>query len=417
MRLRQNIWLRFIALFLFLGVALHWGFQFYVKGRLDQLIQQARPQLEIGYQEMESSLLGRLQLRGVGLQGASLPGPLQIRQLDIQAPTLFTYLLYNNPVTGAGPPRFVRLVASGLQMNLERKGRTGDDECNLEAGIPPSLLEKLGYGKLRGSLTAGYRYHPELRQLDSSIDLDIPGIQRLVLQLELNNVTPQGFKRGQLGTAALSEALVKLDVLPTFGKRLVEYCADRRQLTPAAFASVLVRNLLDQLRRNGVIPGPDLESSLQRYVENWGSLEVSLVPPVPMSLVFLPFVPSEQLHQKLGLEVLVNGEPVKGLRLGEVQADAVSVREQPQQARRFRLVRKRWLYQKVDPSRLSHYIGHRVRLQEQGDPIRTGLLVDVTNGKALVQQRLSGGKFMAHLSLAELVKAEVFVLKEVEEAP
>ena len=71
----------------------------------------------------------------------------------------------------------------------------------------------------------------------------------------------------------------------------------------------------------------------------------------------------------------------------------------------------------MEPSKLSAYVGHRVRLQERGDPVRTGLLVDVANGEALVQQRLSGGRFMAYVSLAELVKAEVFVLKEVKEAP
>ncbi|RTZ80648.1 MAG: hypothetical protein DSZ01_01900, partial [Gammaproteobacteria bacterium] len=136
-----------------------------------------------------------------------------------------------------------------------------------------------------------------------------------------------------------------------------------------------------------------------------------------MNLAFLPFVPVEQLHRKLGLEVLVNGEPVKGLRLGEVSRDVAAVHEQPQERKRFRLVRKRWLYQKVKPSELPAYVGRRVRLQERGDPARTGLLVDVANGEALVQQRLSGGRFMAYVSLAELVKAEVFVLKKVEETP
>ena len=417
MRNRQNRWLWVIGLLLFLGMATHWGFQLYVKARLDELIRQARPQLEISYQEMHSSLLGRLQVQGVRLRGGSLPGPLQIEQLDIQGPTVFTYLLYNNPVTGTGPPRFIRLLASGLQMSLEQKGRTAGDECNLEGGIPPALLDKLGYGTLRGEATAGYRYRPELHQLESRVDLDIPGIQELAVDLQLRNVTPQGFKRGQLGTAALSEATVKLDLRPTFGKQLVEYCADKRQLTPAAFESSLARNLLDQLRRNGVIVGGGLESALQRYVENWGSLEVNLVPPVPMNLVFLSFVPSEQLHRKLGLEVLVNGDPVKGLRLGEARRDAAAVHEQPQERERFRPIRKRWLYQQVKPSELPAYVGRRVRLQERGDPARTGLLVDVANGEALVQQRLSGGRFMAYVSLAELVKAEVFVLKKVEETP
>lgn len=149
-------------------------------------------------------------------------------------------------------------------------------------------------------------------------------------------------------------------------------------------------------------------------MHDWGSLEVSLVPPVPMHLVFLPFVPHEQLHRKLGLEVLVNGEPVEGMRLGKVKSEVVSKRKKAGEARRFGSIRKRWLYQDVKPANLLQYVGRKVKLQERGDLIRVGLLADVVDGEALVQQRLSGGKFVAHVPLKDVVKAEVFSLKVVE---
>lgn len=417
MKRSREKWLWLFGLPLFVGVLAHWGFHFYVKDELDDLIREAEPRFDIRYTEVATSLSGRVEVAGIQVRGAALTEPLVIDRLLVQGPNPASYFWHNNPISGTGPPGFLRLLAHGMELELEEPRRARGDGCDLHGGIPPQTLKRLGFESLEGNASAAYDFQPDFHVLEVSADLEISGIQNVKLEARLQNVTPEGFRRGQLGTAALSELTMTFDVHPTFGKRLVEYCAARRQLTPRAFEAVLARTLLEEVERAGVIPGPDLETALEHYVRHWGTLEMSLLPPVPMNLVFIPFVPTEQLHSKLGFEMYINGKQVRGLRFGrmKVAVDEDSPRS-VSQPRRFKPFRKQWLYREVSPAALPAYIGHRVRLKERGDPVRSGLLVEVSNGKATVQQWIDGGKFMAHLSLGELTSAEVLLLKVVEDS-
>ena len=406
---RRKKWLWIFGLPLFLAVVAHWGFHLLVRGELDKLFERLRPELEVSYQELETSLLGRARVSGVLIHSPRLMGPLQARNLEIQGPPLHGYLLDNNPLQGFGPPRSLRLAATGLELDLpDLQGGAGDG-CDFDQGIPPRTLRMLGFQKLEGRAESAYDYQPELNRLTASFDLEISGVQDLGVKVSLQNVTPEGFRRGHLGAAALSELVLTFDVRPTFGKRLVDYCATRRQLAPAAYEAQLVATIMEALERRGVVPGPDLEDALERYVRNWGTLEISMIPPVPMNLVFLPFVPGEQLQQKLGLEVFINGEPIRRLRFGLVRTEQGLPAPEPAASPRLKPFRKHWAFREVAPERLQYYLGHRVRLQERGDPPQSGLLMEVADGRATVQQWIDGGKFMAHLSLAELVRSEVWV--------
>jgi hypothetical protein len=62
---------------------------------------------------------------------------------------------------------------------------------------------------------------------------------------------------------------------------------------------------------------------------------------------------------------------------------------------------------------LRRYLGHKARLQERGDPVRSGVLVEVDEGQAVLRQRIRGGEFLAYLSLDDLVRSEVYVSRPV----
>ncbi|HIE54139.1 MAG TPA: hypothetical protein EYP90_02970, partial [Chromatiaceae bacterium] len=337
MKRSRKKWLWFFGPPLFVGVLAHWGFYFYIKGELDELIRLTHPRFAIRYSDVTTNLSGRVEIAGIQVGGAGLARPLRIDQLVAQGPNPVTYLWHNNPVAGVGPPAFLRLLANGMELKLEEPRHPRGDGCDLSSGIPAQTLKRLGVESLKGGASAAYDYQADFYRLEASADLEISGIQNVKFKVRLQNVTPEGFRRAQLGAAALSELILTFDVQPTFGKRLVEYCAARRQITPRAFERVLVRMILDEVEELGVIPGPDLETALEHYVQHWGTLEMSLLPEVPMNLAFIPFVPTEQLHSKLGFEMYVNGNPVSGLRLGKVKAalDKDSTRPFPR-ARRFK---------------------------------------------------------------------------------
>jgi len=311
MRRRRNLWLWIFGLPLFLGMLAHWGFHFFV---LDRLAQDDSG-IRFRYREVRTSLLGEVEIEGARLELPGLAAPLELGRVELRGPAVPIYLLRNNPLAGFGPPRFLSVHVAEARLPLAGRAPGAGDGCDLDRGLSPRLFRMLGFDHLEAEVKGRYGYRPEASTLEAGAELQVREGEGLELEVRLQNVTDEGFRGGQLATALLSMFRVKVTVEPDFGRRLVRRCAARLQLTPVAFESRLAAAAVESLERWGVVPGPGLERVLQRYAKEWGSLEFDLLPPVPMSLAFLPFVPAEQLHEKLGLELLVNGEAVEGLRV------------------------------------------------------------------------------------------------------
>ncbi len=415
MRLRRRRWLWILGLPLFVGVAAHWGFHFYMRGLLDDLSRRLPSGAVFEYGGLRTSLLGRVEIEEARLVLPALPMPVALGRIELRGPSLPVYLLHNNPVTGFGPPRHLSYRFTGARLPLAGPVRAGEDGCDLEQGLSPRLLRDLGYRELPWSMHGGYSYRPARARLQGSLTLDLGEIEHTRLRLQLQNVTDQGFRHGELATALLAELGLRVEVEPVFGRRLLRHCADRRRITPAAFGDQLAERLLERFGKAGVLVNDELAEALHQYVQSWGSLELNLMPPVPISMAFLPFVPPEQLQQKLGMELLVNGRPIEGIVLQLAGAREGKARPAGKRAPRQRRLQKRWAYRAVSPSELSRYVGHRARLQERGDPVRSGVLVEVRDGQAVLRQHVRGGEFLAYLSLDQLVRAEVYLLQTVDE--
>jgi len=415
MKRRKGVLLWLVGLPLFLGVAAHWGLYFLAVDWLETTIRQLPPDIHLAYREVRTTLWGDMEIGEARLRLPGVPAPLEMKRVEIRVPSVPVYLLRNNPLFGFGPPAFLELRIPSIRLSLERVPAKADDGCDLEEGLSFQSLKRLGFPQLEGTFEARYHYRPSLSALQATLQARIEGIEKVSFETRLQNVTDQGLRNGQLATAMLSMAVLKVNLQHDFGRRLVRYCAAEHQLTPAAMEARFAALVAKKLRERGVLPGPDLEAALQNYVGSWGSLELALIPPVPMSLAFIPFVPPEQLHDKLGFEMLINGDPVQGVRLGKLAVAGENGKETVAHRLRPKVLRRRWVYEAVEPRRLSRFVGHRVRLQERGDPVRSGVLAEVREGKAVVEQRVRGGRFMAYLSLKELVRSEVLVRKVVEE--
>ncbi len=413
MRLRRRRWLWILGLPLFVGVAAHWGFHFYMRGLLNDLSHQLPSGAVFEYGDLRTSLLGRVEIEDARLVLSALPAPVAMGRIELQGPSVPAYLLRNNPITGFGPPRHLSYRFSGARLPLAGPVHAGEDGCELEQGLSLGLLREMGFRELPWSIRGEYGYRPAEARLQGSLTLDLGEIEHTRLRLRLQNVTDQGFRSGELATALLAELGLRVEIEPAFGRRLLRHCAARRQLTPAAFGDQLAERVLAELGKAGVLVNDELEEALYQYVRSWGSLELNLTPPVPLSLAFLPFVPPDQLRQKLGMELLVNGRLMEGVALQLASASQGKRSPVAARAPRLRRLQKRWGYRVVNPSELSRYLGHRARLQERGDPVRSGVLVEVRDGQAVLRQHIRGGEFLAYLSLDQLERAEVYLLQTV----
>ncbi len=411
MRYRRNLWLWILGLPLFLGVSAHWGFHFLVKERLAQLASQA-PALGFRYQGLRTSLFGEILLEGVRLKPPGYAAPVAMDRLKLKGPAVPLYLLFNNPLVGFGPPRYFSLHLAGVRWPPASADARG--VCEVEKGTPLRFFEALWREGEPTALEASYHYRSAPEVLEGEVSTRAGGAHAFDFSIRLVNVTPKGFRSGQLGTSLLAGLKVGVKMDPRLGRQLVRHCADAWQLAPAVFESRLASIALQSLKRVGLAADDGLEQALQRYFHDWGELEVELRPPVPMSVAFLPFIPAGQLQKKLGIALRIDGETVAGnyFQGGSQPLAELRAEETKHTAKRLsRPVSKgsRWRYRSVAVASLSRYLGHRVRLRARGEPPRQGILLKVAEGEAMVEQRFQGGTLTIPVPLQQLIGAEVFL--------
>ncbi len=413
---RYRGWLSTLAGVVLLGVAAHWVFHWQVAKRLDQWFQALPESMSGHYESLSTDLRGRVVIDGVHLEGGPLPGPLEVAQVRLRGPSVWRYLADSWVFLGVAPPRFLEFEVAGLSLSLPPAAP--EAACEIEQAPALIQLSALGQRELHGRGRGGYAYDPDARRLQGRLDLVFPGVGGLGVQAGLSNVTPESFDQASLGSAALKDMKLDLDVSPVLGMRLIEQCARIEQITPAAYRDRLARAWLRDLEALGVVADSQLREALNRLVADWGRLELTMVPPAPLTLALVPFVPRDQLPQKAGLRLALNGSFLAGIRM----APAPVLENPPHKARQpeKKVVRQalprpkpssprdiRW--QRVSPAVLPRYLGRVVRLHEEGRPPRSGLLEAVAQGEALVRQRLRRGEFVAHVPLDRLVRAEVLV--------
>lgn len=419
---RRN-WVWVVGLPVILAALAHWGFHFYVKYRLGELIRQAASEVTIEYRQLDTSLGGKVELSTVSVVPVGQANGARIQNLRLTGPNLFNLALQYNPLAGyKGPPDFLRLKLSGVKVDLGGglaaylDARTGGQNSGNEAvcapgqGVTFQTLKNLGYQQLAGEVNLGYRLVPHAQRLGADLNLDLEEIQRVAAEMSLTNVSRHVLQDPTAVAAALQRFHMEYYLAPAFGKKLAAWCAEKRGVSVTDYEQTLTLELVRDLGDKGVVLGYGLRQAVQHFFTTWGSLEVELEPPVPLSLFALPFIPPEQLVSKLALKLKLNGSQVSdlGFHLAE-NALLVNRDEAQNKPRKPPPVRYKWVYRSISPASLPNWLDHEVRLQERGDPVRSGRLVEVANGQAAIEQRLSGGTFLAHLSLAEITAAQVRV--------
>ncbi|WP_456407566.1 hypothetical protein [Thiolapillus sp.] len=434
MRRRGNIWVWLIGMPIILWAIAHWGFHYYVKSQLDKAILEATPQASIRYQALDTSLSGKIDVRGVEITPVGTEQKIFIRLVHVSGPDAIAYLVQQIPALGeSGPPEALDVAVKGIELDIsgdnaaeldrlsERAGYTKvngkqRDICRPEGGASFSQLQELGLEKLRADMKFGYRHIPSSQKLYADFDLDIEGMQKASLSLTLDNVPALDAQKA-LGVL-LNNLKITYDNLPEFGEKVAEYCAQKRGLTPEQFKLLMADDYLREIEKAGIVLGPGLKRALKDYLTNWGTLLVELSPPRPVGMFALAKLPREQVAEKLGLQLAVNDSLVTDLSfrildgISLIRRNSGAAKSQKPLPPKIEYV---WEYHKVSPGRLSAYVGHKVIVKESDGRSHKGKLIEVKNGRVSIQKRLSGGKFTAHLLGSNIASAQVRVRVKVEQ--
>ncbi|WP_456448572.1 hypothetical protein [Thiolapillus sp.] len=430
LRRRGNIWVWIIGIPVILGAIAHWGFHYFVKTRVDDFILAAAPRAAIWYEALDTSLAGSIALRRVEIVPTGFDQGVLVGSVQLQGPDVFSFLLKQLPLVGEkGPPDFLNLAMRDVVLDLsaakaasldQSVARTNPqaahnrDICKPWGSASFTQLQELGIKQLKGDSKMGYRHFARTQKLYVDVEGEFEGMQKTSLSLELNNV-PALDTRKLMGVA-LANMKINYFVEPEFGHRVAAYCAKKRGLSTEQYAELSADEMIRELSRNGIILGYGLTWALKNYVKNWGDLMVELSPPRPVGLLSLVNLPKRHLPEKLGLQLAINGQLVTDLYFSIHQGTLLPLgssarsEKKPVKPR----VQYRWEYQKVSPGRLSSYLDHLVRIRTLDGVIHEGRLISNGGNKISVQKKISGGKFVAHLSPANIRSVQVRVRVKVE---
>ena len=436
MRRRGNIWVWLIGLPLIFWAIAHWGFHYYVKFKLDEAIFQAAPQAAIQYRDLETSLSGKISVRGIDVVPVGTDQGVSIQAAHVQGPDAVSYLLRQTPGLGEeGPPNKIDVVVKGIVLDISGEqaakldrlsesagyqkvdGRgVARDICRIGSGASFTQLQELGLDKLLGEMKFGYQYFPSSKKLYADFDIDVQDMQQLSLSLTLNNV-PALDPQKMLGVM-LSSFKVSYFYSPEFGQKVVEYCAEKRGVSPQDYKLLLVDDAIREIETNGVVLGVGLKHALKSFMDNWGTLLVELSPPRPVGIFEVTQLPWDQVAEKLGLQLAVNDALVTDMSFRILEGMSLIRHKNAAGKKRKKLPPKIeyvWKYKKVPVGRLSRYLDHKVIIKDRAGVLHKGILSDISNGRISILKHVSGGKFTAHLRGSNVVSAQARVRVKVEQ--
>ena len=419
------VWL--IGMFVLGFVLLKGGMHWYATLKLRELILEAAPTFTIAYADLDTSLTGRLEVNDISVVPVGQFEALKITQVAVQGPDVFSYLSNNNPFSDdAWLPESLKVFIKDLNMDLTgslasdfdqnyqlslQAGAGASAACTAAGNMSLGLLKDMGRKTLSGDGRLFYRYDEDARRLRGSVELTMMAVQSMSMELTLDNVAPQVFELGMPGMPWLTDFRLTMALDPAFGKEMSIFCADQTGKTVTEYEEYTAATFMQNLADNGIQLGRGLQQAVRSYYRNWGEIDIIIKPPVPLNLLTLMLRPPENIEETLGLQVAVNDQLLTDLGFTLNQSSNPFVPE-VQKKKKAPVVKPRYrtVWKEIPPSQLLRYRDRKVRLYIADRPARKGILIGVEGDVVFVEQRLTGGKFTAHVPMRKIYRAEANVM-------
>ncbi|RMG35544.1 MAG: hypothetical protein D6720_06925 [Gammaproteobacteria bacterium] len=401
-----------------------------VKLAVDDFIARVADRAQVEYQGIETDFRGAASVLGVRIRPATLSAPVVIERVRLATDDLW-YFLDPRPSfddADARRPDQLRLQAFGISLPLNdqviaalrpQDASASGDGCD-ELSFAPAMLKALGMSRLLADMEGLYRFDRANERLRLETTIAIQGVETIHMGMELAGIVPEDLELGRATRAKLAAAELAVEIEPDFGQRLVTHCAALGQQSPEAYLASMIERSHRRLAETGIELGPALQKALDEFNRHWGRVDLRLRPPEPLAILQLLAISPDRLVSALGMTLAINGHPVTPLdvrinpsRIGSGLpgvAPGIARKDESKMPRRY-LIRREFV--PVATDRLRGLVGRRVRITQRGEPIREGLLVEIANGRAVVEQRRPGGKVAAYVPLDQIVAVEVEAVRRI----
>ena len=248
-----------------LGVGGYFGAKFYVQYKtakdLDAVLAQARPQVDIRYENVVATMDGELRVEGVTLRVPQFDDELTIDSIGLHTPG-FLFLLGFDQTKLEMPERLgvavtgIRFdVDSAFMRELEQSSAvaarkielTPADQCATSYGFTPAMLRDLGYHELVVDFRMSFERQGS--QLAIAFGADVEDMYDIDVALTLDGVAdPTELARG--ARPLLVGGRVDY-VDQSLNRRIIKYCTEL-DITPEDVLAAQLREAHDLARDSGM---------------------------------------------------------------------------------------------------------------------------------------------------------------------
>ena len=409
------------------------GVMYYnAKSAVDEVVASTAHMVDIRYSDISTDLRGAVTVSGISVQPMGFSDTLGIDSVRIASDDRMFFIRGGQwePGSQEPPPSSLSFHISGVHLPLSSdiiqagalKDQGSSDSCEQGLQIEPGFLTRMGFSELNLDMDGYYRLDEISHSLDIGINMDLHDIESMEFAATMNDVDVETLAGGAAPQFSLGRMSLRMRVPPQFGRQVLKTCAVGTEQTVEQWSRILADNALAQMRQEGLSLGYGLSNAVHTFYRDWGDFEVVAAPSEPVGLLSLMFLPPDQLADTLALHMRLNGETITDTRftLESPQGAGLSGLFGGQQSgggtqagKKQQRVQFRHSYEGVPVKQIADYVGHKVQLKPQGQPMREGLLRAVGNGEVEVQQALHGGKYSVHVPLSQIESVKVLVREEI----
>lgn len=314
---------------------------------------------------------------------------------DDRIPTSLHFTLHDIrvPLTGDLAAWFAKNGGSG--------GTSGTlpAACNTGAGVTVADMRRMGYDELVGNVVLDYSYDRRNGGLNTYLKLTLQDMGEVTLEgtIPASEVV---FNANRLkGVPKFSDLSVSLHDL-SWASRFDKYCAQGMGITEAQYVQKRMADTRKAFETANFDPSPELLAGLEKFTTGKATLTISLNPRDPVGLTQLPADNDPAyLIDSLGIDVLVDGEPIKNLgqaKKTEV-VEAEEKKEEPQEE----------TFKPTPIQELPQYLKSRVQVFVTDGNVHRGYLDSIDAEKLVITQHLVGGSATFDVNRKDVAKVLV----------
>jgi hypothetical protein len=198
-----------------IGVGGYFGAKFYVQHKaaqdLDSMLDQIRPVVDVGYENVVATMNGELRVEGVTVRLPKFEDPLTVESVNVLTPGFLFLLGFDDDTRALEFPERLGIELEGLRASVDADFmRTLEDYRALQAGaveltpadvcastygFTAASLKRLGYDEIAVDFSASFRRRAD--ELTVDVGAHVEGMYELDLELTLGGIAdPTAVVRG-----------------------------------------------------------------------------------------------------------------------------------------------------------------------------------------------------------------------------